>query len=320
MTFEACVIMGFILDMLFGDPYFLPHPVVFMGELIAWTEKNLRKVFYKTSSMEIVGGLFLAAITISVSFILPFFILSLLRKISFRLGFFAEAFCIYQILAAKCLKVESMKVYDALKENDIEDARKKLSYLVGRDTQNLTEEEVIKATVETVAENTSDGVVAPLFYIMIGGAPLGFLYKAINTLDSMVGYKNEKYLYFGRVSAYLDDIANFIPSRVTGFVMAFSALPLGLDAKSAFKIFLRDRKKHLSPNSAQTESAAAGALGIQLGGTHDYFGKPVKKPLIGDNVRHAEKDDIKKVNAMMYATSMIILILLCITRLVKDVI
>jgi len=237
------------------------------------------------------------------SLLLSLGILLLAYRISFWLWFVLHTFWAYQILAARCLERESDKVYRLLAAGDLPGARVQLSYLVGRDTTQLTAEEVTKACVETVAENTSDGVTAPLLYLMIGGVPLGFCYKAINTLDSMVGYRNAKYLHLGRASAKLDDAANWLPSRICGLLLTVSAFLLRLDGKNAWRIFRRDRRNHLSPNSAQTESAAAGALGIQLGGTHIYFGDVVEKPTIGDAVRLAEPEDIRRTNGMMFAAS-----------------
>lgn len=303
MSFALSLALAFIIDGIFGDPYSLPHPVVYMGKLISFSEKFFCRIFSSTKTGRLAAGCCIWIAAAALSFFLPLFILNIAGKINFILEFILQTFWIYQILAAKCLYTESMKVYHALKENDIEKARKLLSYLVGRDTKNLSEQEIIKAVVETVTENTSDGVIAPFFYIMIGGVPAGFLYKAVNTMDSMLGYKNEKYIYLGRCAAYMDDIFNFIPSRISALLMIAAAFLTGLDGKSAFRIFIRDRKNHLSPNSAQTESVAAGALNIQLGGTHEYFGKSVEKPFIGDNSRNAEYNDIRKVNALMYISS-----------------
>ncbi|MFR4475802.1 MAG: adenosylcobinamide-phosphate synthase CbiB [Ruminococcus callidus] len=235
------------------------------------------------------------------SLLLSLGILLLAYRISFWLWFVLHTFWSYQILAARCLEQESRKVYRFLAAGDLSGARTQLSYLVGRETSQLSAEEVTKACVETVAENTSDGVTAPLFYLLLGGVPLGFCYKAINTLDSMVGYRNAKYLFFGRASAKTDDAANWLPARICG-VLTVSAFLLRLDGKNAWRIFRRDRRNHLSPNSAQTESAAAGALGIQLGG-HIYFGDVVEKPTIGDAVRLAEPEDIRRTNGMMFAAS-----------------
>ena len=208
-----------------------------------------------------------------------------------------------------------MKVYKELKSGDLAAARKQLSWIVGRDTQELSAEEVTKAAVETVAENTADGIIAPMFFMFIGGAPLAFLYKSINTMDSMVGYKNDKYLYFGRCAARLDDIANYIPARLAGIFMIAASFFLNYDYKAAAKIFMRDRYNHLSPNSAQTESVCAGALNIQLGGGHFYFGKFVPKDTIGDDIRPVKADDIKSINNLMYLTAIISLVILALIKL-----
>ena len=222
----------------------------------------------------------------------------------------------WYLIAPKCLKTESMKVYKAVSENDIEKSRKAVSMIVGRDTQFLDFEEVIKATIETVAENTSDGVTAPVFYMSFGGAVLGFFYKSVNTMDSMVGYKNEKYKDFGRFSAKFDDVLNYIPSRLTAVLMVISAFILKYDGKSAYRIWKRDRLKHASPNSAQTESVCAGALNVRLAGDAFYFGKLCKKQYIGDNIRPVEKDDIIKANRLMYVTTILMIVLSVILRII----
>jgi adenosylcobinamide-phosphate synthase len=311
------IIAGCCLDLIFGDPGWLFHPVQGIGWLISRTEKILRKKFPKTPGYEIFAGGLMTLIVVSITWFVCFSILYIAAKIHQAAAVLLEILMIYQIMAAKCLKTESMKVYDALREGDLEKSRKMISYLVGRDTKNLNEEEIVKAAVETVAENTTDGVIAPLFFIAIGGAPLGMAYKAVNTLDSMVGYRNEKYLYFGRISAKTDDIVNFIPARIAGVLMVFAAFLLRYDGKSAWRIFLRDRNAHLSPNSAQTEAACAGALGIQLGGTHDYFGKPVEKPAIGDNQKKADKENIKDANRMLYMTGFLGICLLIVGFVLK---
>lgn len=310
------LIIAFLLDILFGDPYWLYHPIRLIGKLISKTEKMLRKVFPKTQKGERIAGLFLLIIVVLVTFFVSFLILFGLSKIHWLLAKALETFWMYQILAMKCLKVESKKVYDAVEKQDLPLARKMISYLVGRDTSALSFEEIIKATVETVAENTTDGVIAPMIFMAIGGAPLGFAYKAVNTLDSMVGYKNDKYRYFGTCSAIFDDVVNFIPARVAGVLMVVAAAVCGYDGKGAAKIFIRDRKKHLSPNSAQTESACAGALGLQLGGTHDYFGKPVEKPTIGDPIHEAEAKHILDTHTLMYMTCILCMFLLNIIKAV----
>ena len=295
------LILGFLLDLAFGDPRFLYHPVRLIGNLIAWAEKPFRAVFPKSEKGELAAGAFFAVFVTAVSTAVPALILWLAARASFWLAFVLEVFWSFQILAAKSLKSESMKVYEALKEGKLEKARTAVSMIVGRDTQSLTEEGVAKAAVETVAENSSDGVVAPLIFLAVGGPVLGFFYKSVNTLDSMVGYKNDRYLYFGRFSAKLDDILNFIPSRVSGLLLVAASPLAGLDFKGAWRIFKRDRKNHASPNSAQTEAAAAGALGVQLAGDAYYFGKLYKKPTIGDAQRPVEYEDIRRVNRLMYA-------------------
>ena len=242
-------------------------------------------------------------------------ILYLAYHISFYLGLAVESFMCYQILATKSLKVESDRVYIALKDKGLEAGRKAVSMIVGRDTQNLTEEGVTKAAVETVAENTSDGVIAPLFYMLIGGAVLGFTYKAINTMDSMVGYKNDKYQWFGTAAAKLDDVVNFIPARVSAVLMILAAYLTGMDGKNAARIFRRDRFNHKSPNSAQTEAVMAGALDVQLAGDAWYFGKLHKKPTIGDPVREMELLDIRRSHKLLYGTAMLGLILGIILRI-----
>lgn len=306
--------IGYILDLLFGDPYWLYHPIRVIGKIISVGEKLLRKLFPKTDRGELAAGGVLAVVTVALSFFISFFILKVCARIHPVLAFVVETFWIYQILAGKCLQTEAMKVYHALDENNLPKARRMISYLVGRDTKKLDSSEVIKATVETVAENTTDGVIAPILFIAIGGAPLGFAYKAVNTLDSMVGYKNDKYRMFGRISARLDDVVNFIPARISGLLMVVGAALCGYDGRGALKIFARDRKKHLSPNSAQTESACAGALGICLGGTHDYFGKPVEKPTIGDEQCAIAPVHIKDACLLMSITSVLAVFLLNMVR------
>ena len=246
-------------------------------------------------------------VVVTVSTGVPAVILSVAYKYFWQLGLALESFWCYQILATKSLKVESDRVYIALKDKGLEAGRKAVSMIVGRDTQNLTEEGVTKAAVETVAENTSDGVIAPLFYMLIGGAVLGFAYKAINTMDSMVGYKNDRYQWFGTAAAKLDDVVNFLPARISALLMVGTAFISGksYNGKQAWRIWRRDNRKHASPNSAQTESVCAGALGIQLAGDASYFGKVVKKPYIGDPTRAVEPEDIRRTNRLMNRTAWI---------------
>lgn len=304
------LILAFVLDVLLGDPVWLYHPIRVIGKWISLAEKFLRQYFPANLWGERMAGVFLTILVVLPSFGLPAGIIFMAGKLHPWLAYVLEVFWMYQILAMKCLKVEALKVYDALTHQDIVLARQRLSWLVGRDTVNLSEEEIVKATVETVAENTTDGVIAPMLFMAIGGAPLGFAYKAVNTLDSMVGYRNDKYRYFGTASARADDVVNFIPARLGGFLMVIAAFLCRYDASGAWRCFVRDRNKHLSPNSAQTESACAGALGIQLGGTHDYFGKPVEKPTLGDEKRRAEPEDIRRTNRLMVVTSVLCLILI----------
>ena len=294
---------GFILDMIFGDPHGFPHPVRLMGGLISALEKRLLDMENRNPDRELKNGKFLAAaVLLSVSAVSSaVFIAAYFAHPIF--GACAEAFMTYQILAAKGLKSESMKVFDRLERDDLSGARKAVSMIVGRDTDNLDAEGVTKAAVETVAENTSDGVVAPMLYCAVGGPVLGLMYKAVNTMDSMIGYKNDKYLYFGRAAAKLDDAANFLPARISAVFMLFSAFIGGFDFKNALRIYKRDRLKHSSPNSAHTEAVCAGALGVRLAGDAVYFGKTVKKPFIGEALRKIEPEDIRRANRLMYFTA-----------------
>ncbi|MFA6808282.1 MAG: adenosylcobinamide-phosphate synthase CbiB [Eubacteriales bacterium] len=297
------LITGFILDLILGDPIWLPHPVRFIGLLISSGEKLLAKLNSTTNPGKFVCGMVLSVWVVAVSFLIPFGLLYLLGTVSAGLKFIVEALMCYQILATKALKIESMKVYQELKKGDLVKAREYLSRIVSRDTENLSYAKTAKGAVETVAENTSDGVIAPMLYILIGGAPLGFLYKGINTLDSMIGYKNEKYLYFGKFAARLDDVANYIPARISAYIMLIAAFFAGLDFNNAIRIFHRDRHNHTSPNSAYTEAVCAGALNIQLAGSSSYFGKLVEKPTIGDAIREIEAEDIKRANRLLYTTA-----------------
>ncbi len=308
--------IGYVLDILFGDPYWLYHPVRLIGKLISLGERWLRRLFPKSGRGELTAGAMLAVLVTGISFFVPALILYLCTKFWPPLAFILETFWIYQILAGKCLQTEAKKVYRAVAGADIKRSRRLLSYLVGRDTKKLDFREIICATVETVAENTTDGMIAPLIFIAIGGAPLGFAYKAVNTMDSMVGYKTKKYRMFGRVPARLDDAVNFIPARLSGCLMVIAAFVCGYDGKGAARIFFRDRKKHLSPNSAQTESACAGALGIQLGGTHSYFGTLVEKPVIGDDYQPPEAAHILDACLLMGLTAFLTVFLLDILRMI----
>ncbi len=328
---------GFLLDMMLGDPYFLPHPVRLLGSLIKKTETSFRENHFREVSLRNGGsrqggkkksgkaqntdpeqkqqkrnpekelrlGIWLVVIVTFAAPAAAALVLLPAYLLHPWIGAAAEAIMTYQILAAKSLKVESMKVYRCLKSSDPEGARMAVSMIVGRDTKCLDEEGIARAAIETVAENTSDGVIAPMLYTAVGGPVLGFWYKAVNTLDSMVGYKNEKYFYFGRAAARLDDGANYIPARISAYLMILAAYIGGkqFSGKGALTVYRRDRRKHASPNSAQTESVCAGALGIRLAGDASYFGKVVKKPYIGDALGKVEFEDIRSVNRLMYLTA-----------------
>ena len=297
------VLGGFVLDALFGDPAWLPHPVVYMGKAISKLEKFLRPRLLKTPQGELLGGAIVAFCLPVGTFLLTGLVCWGAARLHPLLGLAVQMFWCGQALAARGLVQESTNVYKELKKPDLPGARKAVSRIVGRDTAELTAEGVTKAAVETVAENASDGVIAPLLYMLIGGAPLALTYKAINTMDSMLGYKNEKYLYFGRVPAKLDDVANYLPSRLAALLWVAAAAFTHNDAKGAWKIWRRDRRRHASPNSAQTESACAGALGVQLAGPAYYFGQYYPKLTIGDALRPIEPEDILRANRMMYVAS-----------------
>ncbi len=302
--FFVPVIIGFLLDAVFGDPYNMPHPIRLIGNLIS----KLDKLLYRDDTSDrqkFIRGMILALTVIVLSAVCPLIILIICYRINIYAGIIVQGMMCYYLIAAKCLKTESMKVYSAIEKDDTEGARYAVSMIVGRDTDRLDRNGIIKAAVETVAENTSDGVTAPLFYMIIGGAVLGFVYKAVNTMDSMIGYKNDKYMYFGRFAAKLDDILNYIPARLTAVFMIIAAFISGDNGRNAFKIWRRDRRKHKSPNSAQTEAVCAGALEIQLAGDAYYFGKLLKKDTIGDDLRPIENEDIKRANVLMYVTSVL---------------
>lgn len=295
-------ISGFVLDLLIGDPYYLPHPVRAIGSLIGRLDKKLNTGNEKKALR---NGRFLVLIVMTVTAIVSALILISGYIINVYLGLTIEIIMTYQILSIKCLRVESMKVYDKLKEDNINEAKKAVSMIVGRDVEPLDKDGVARAAIETVAENTSDGCIAPMIYTAIGGPIMGLMYKAVNTMDSMVGYKNEKYLYFGRCAAKLDDVVNYIPSIISAYLMIAACIISGkdFDGNNAYKIYKRDKKNHASPNSARTESVCAGALGIRLAGDAYYFGKLVKKEYIGDALRNVSYEDIKKANSLLYVTS-----------------
>ena len=309
MELLAALILGFLLDQLLGDPQISCHPVRLLGNLIRFFERHFFRWGKRKKHALLAGGAFMA---VTVCVVTAFFVQGLLflaGQISPVIHFAAESLLCYFLYAAKDLRVESMNVYQAVKENGLEEGRKAVSMIVGRDVSRLDEAGVIKAAVETVAENTSDGIIAPLFYAALGGPVLAWVYKAVNTMDSMVGYKNETYLYFGRAAARLDDLVNYITSRLSAVLMILASFFCRLDGKQAVKIYRRDRRKHASPNSAQTEAVCAGALGVQLAGDAWYFGVLHKKPVIGDDLRPVEPEDIPRANRLMFGTSVLGLLL-----------
>ena len=308
---------GFLLDLLIGDPHWLYHPVRLIGNLIAALDHRLLDVTdIRNEKKERRAGILLVTVVLLATGAVSGLLLWGAYAIAPVAGCILESIMTYQILATKCLKVESMKVYERLRADDLAGARNAVAMIVGRDTQNLDAAGVAKAAVETVAENTSDGVIAPMICLAIGGPVLGFLYKAVNTMDSMVGYKNDKYLHFGRAAAKLDDLVNLIPSRLAALLLIVSAYLLRYDGKNAYRIWRRDRRNHKSPNSAQTESACAGALGLRLAGDAWYFGKLVPKPYIGDEIHPIEPQDIRRVNRLMYGAAGIMGLLALVMRAV----
>lgn len=300
------IILAVIIDWLIGDPKWLPHPIIYIGRLIGFLEKQGRKLCKTEKGIKVYGG-FIVIVVASISFIVPFIILKLVISIPWLFHIF-NVIMIWTTLAAKCLSREAKKVYYALKDGDIEKARLMLSYIVGRDTAKLNDKEIIRADVETVAENASDGVIAPLFYAIIGAAPLAMMYKGINTMDSMLGYMNEKYRYIGFFPAKVDDAFNFIPARITGILICLVSFVVNGTVSESFKIMLRDRKNHKSPNCAYPEAAAAGAMRVQLGGTNVYFGDTVYKPTIGDKKKELSFEHINDSVKLMYAAESLIVI------------
>ena len=308
MNHLTALLLGFCIDLLLGDPRWLYHPVQAIGWLIVKLEPPLRRAFPDSDRGQVRAGVALVILVVGITGLVSGGVLWGLHRLHPMAGFAGEVILCWLILAAKSLRTESMKVVRALETGTLDDGRRAVSMIVGRDTEHLSEAEVLKAAVETVAENASDGILAPLLFAAVLGPVGGICYKAVNTMDSMVGYKNDRYLYFGRAAAKLDDVLNFLPARISGFLMAAAAC-LGFDGKNAFRIFFRDRKNHASPNSAHTEAACAGALGLQLGGTHDYFGKPVVKPTIGDDLRAVTRGDVAAANRLALTTALLALLI-----------
>ena len=316
MIHLAALIVGFGLDLLLGDPHWMPHPIRAIGKFVDVSERILRRVFPATPAGERAAGVVLVVVVAGLSTAIAAILLWVGYRINLWLGFVLEAILCSFMLASRSLRDESMNVATALKTEGLKAARRAVSMIVGRDTEILDEEGVLRATVETVAENTCDGVVAPILFMAIGGAPAGVFYKAVNTMDSMVAYKNDRYQYFGTAAARLDDVLNFVPARISALLMCVVARFVGLDAAGAWRIYKRDRHKHASPNSAHTEAACAGALGVQLAGPTSYFGKVVDKPFIGDDTRPIEVDDVARANKLMLATAVSALLISSILMMV----
>ncbi|MBD5643702.1 cobalamin biosynthesis protein [Clostridium botulinum] len=301
------IIIAVFIDWIIGDPYWFPHPVIYIGKLISFLEKKFRTKVKNEENLKIYGGIIVLIVCLA-SFLIPFMLLQAF-KFNFYLYHGLNILIIWTTLAAKCLHEEAIKIYYALYKENIEEARLKLSYIVGRETKDLIANEIIRADIETVAENASDGVIAPLFYAIIGGAPLAMMYKGINTMDSMLGYLNDEYRYIGFFPAKVDDIFNFVPARLTGILMCISAPIVGGNPFKSFKIMIRDRKNHKSPNCAYPEGATAAALKIQLGGTNVYFGQVVEKPTIGDKIKELAPIHIKESIKLMYASEGLMLVM-----------
>ena len=308
------VAIGFILDLLLGDPKWLYHPVRLVGKLIEGLEKLLRSLFPETPRGELIAGVFLGLLTAEITAVIALGLCMGAEKIAWWLGMIIRSLLCYLLFAVRSLKDESMCVYERLRKRDLPGARKAVSMIVGRDTGELDAEGVARAAVETVAENTSDGIIAPLLFMVIGGPVLGWFYKAVNTMDSMVGYRDGGYLYFGRFAARLDDVLNFIPARITALFMLLSCGIAKLDSKNARRIFGRDRHNHESPNAGLPEAIMAGALHVQLGGSASYFGKLHKKKTIGDDERPVEPKDIKRANRLMFVTAVMGVVVLLLIR------
>ena len=307
------LVLGFILDLIIGDPHGLYHPIRLVGNLIGFLEKHMNRR-NDSPNRQMVKGWLMMLIVITVSSGIPLLLLILAYRIHPVCRVILETVMCWQLLATKSLKDESMKVYKKLERHDLQGSRKAVSMIVGRDTDVLDESGVTKATVETIAENTSDGVIAPMLYMAIGGAFLGWMYKSINTMDSMVAYKNDRYLYFGRIPAYLDDVVNYIPARLSGLLMIAATFLVKLDGVHAFAIFKRDRYNHASPNSAQTEAVMAGALNVQLAGDAWYFGELYKKKTIGVDIRPIEAADIVRANKLLYGTAVVSLVVFSLVK------
>ncbi|MBU3197804.1 adenosylcobinamide-phosphate synthase CbiB [Clostridium estertheticum] len=303
------LIVAILLDLLIGDPYWFKHPVIYIGKLISVLDKSGRKLCKTHNQIKIFGGVIVVIVAFS-SFLVPFIILKISKEF-FWVYNILNIILLWTTIATKCLHMEGIKVYDALVKNDIDDARIKLSYIVGRDTKDLSVDEIVRADVETIAENTADGVIAPILYAILGGAPLAMMYKGINTMDSMLGYMNEKYKYIGFFPAKTDDVFNYVPARLTGFLICLAAPIVRGNILDSIKVMIRDRKNHKSPNCAYPEGAVAGAMRVQLGGTNVYFGEKMYKPTIGNRIKDLGREHIVDTIKLMYG-SLFYITLICV--------
>nr|WP_253201581.1 adenosylcobinamide-phosphate synthase CbiB [Clostridium sp. DSM 17811] len=303
------LIAAILLDLLIGDPYWFKHPVIYIGKLIRVLDKLGRKLCKTNKQIKIFGGVIVVIVAFS-SFLVPFIILRISKEF-FWVYNILNIILLWTTIATRCLHTEGIKVYDALVKNDIDDARVKLSYIVGRDTKDLSVDEIVRADVETIAENTADGVIAPILYAILGGAPLAMMYKGINTMDSMLGYMNEKYKYIGFFPAKTDDVFNYVPARLTGFLICLAAPIVRGNILDSIKVMIRDRKNHKSPNCAYPEGAVAGAMRVQLGGTNVYFGEKMYKPTIGNRIKDLGREHIVDTIKLMYG-SLFYITLICV--------
>ncbi|MPQ33356.1 cobalamin biosynthesis protein [Clostridium estertheticum] len=303
------LIAAILLDLLIGDPYWFKHPVIYIGKLIRVLDKLGRKLCKTHKQIKIFGGVIVVIVAFS-SFLVPFIILRISKEL-FWVYNILNIILLWTTIATRCLHTEGIKVYDALVKDDIDDARIKLSYIVGRDTKDLCVDEIIRADVETIAENTADGVIAPILYAILGGAPLAMMYKGINTMDSMLGYMNEKYKYIGFFPAKTDDVFNYVPARLTGFLICLAAPIVRGNILDSIKVMIRDRKNHKSPNCAYPEGAVAGAMRVQLGGTNVYFGEKMYKPTIGNRIKDLGREHIVDTIKLMYG-SLFYITLICV--------
>ena len=311
MRVEFQVLVAFGVDLLLGDPRWLPHPVKLIGRFASSIEAPVRRMIPNARA----AGIVAVFAVLTATAVAALMLVSGATRLHPIAGDIVSIALLYTCFAGRDLALHSHRVYRALAENDLPEARRRVAMLVGRDTEHLDEQEVVRGTVESVAENMVDGVTAPIFFAVIGGPAGALLYKAVNTLDSTFGYKNERYLQFGWASARLDDLVNYIPARLTAPLVAFTAALLGLRPLAAWRTFLRDGRKHPSPNSGLTEAAVAGALGVQLGGLNYYFGEPSERPRMGDSDHVLQRIHISQANQLMLLTSALALLVFAGIRL-----